>query len=122
MKNATRQGASAGKSRLLRLCEIALALVLICGCGGRVVLDTPKSPGTAAELAGTTWTDPGTKTTYSFEDEVNVEIVKPDQTEPLLTSFAVNDGIVDIEVGLTTLNGTWDGKELIIEGSKLKRE
>ena len=103
---------------------MVLAFVFSCGCGGKgaVDLDNPDQPGTAAELAGTKWTHPDTKVTYFFEDESNLQILNPDEAEPIYSIYSVDNGIVDLSVGLTSLNGTWDGEKLVLEGTTLTRE
>ncbi|MCC6490330.1 MAG: hypothetical protein IT364_22795 [Candidatus Hydrogenedentes bacterium] len=104
---------------------MAVWTCLLCsGCGGSgtVDLNAPAEPGSAAELAGTRWTNPDTKVIYYFEDETNLQVINPDQADPVLTVYSVDNGIVDLSIGMTSQNGTWDGKNLILEGTTLNRE
>ena len=112
-----------GSRKSVLLCGvIALAAVaLTAGCSGGNRLEAPANAGTAQDLAGTTWTEPESSTTYSFLDDANVDVNKPGLAQPMQGTFAVDSGVVDISIGLKTLAGTWDGKVLVIEDKTLTK-
>ncbi|MCC6694719.1 MAG: hypothetical protein IT365_03710 [Candidatus Hydrogenedentes bacterium] len=117
-----------GRSRLGVRAYLVLMIVLVCllcpACGGKgsIDLDAPAQPGSATELVGTRWTNPETNVTYYFEDETNLQIISPDQADPVLTVYSVDNGIVDLTFGMTSQGGTWDGKKLVLEGTALTQE
>ena len=112
------------RTKFVAICLTVAALAAgpFMGCGKNDVnLDAPKNAGTAQELSGTSWTEPKSNVTYSFVDESNVDVVNPQLGDPIQGTFAVNNGILDLTLGLKTLNGTWDGKSLVVEGKTLVR-
>ena len=101
----------------------ALAIGPFTGCGGKkdVQLNAPGSAGTAQALSGTSWTEPKSNVTYIFKDETNLEVADPTLSTPIWGTFAVNNGILDLNLGLKTVNGTWDGEVVVVEGKTLVR-
>lgn len=100
-----------------------LIAVPLAGCGakGGGRLSAPANAGSAEALAGTSWIELESNVTYNFVDEENVDVIRPEQDEPILGTFEVHGGIVDLSLGLKILNGTWDGNVLVIEGKPLSR-
>ena len=109
------------KSAVFLFGVTVLAIALLAGCGGST-LKAPENAGTAQDLAGTRWTEPESNTTYSFVDDADVDVNIPNLPEPMLGSFTVNNGIINVSIGLKTQSGTWDGSELVIEGKPLTRD
>lgn len=113
------------RNKLVAMCLTVAVLTIgpLTGCGGKtdVKLNAPGTAGTAQALAGTSWTEPTSNVTYHFKDETNLEVADPKLSTPIWGTFAVNSGILDLNLGLKTVSGTWDGEVVVVEGKKLVR-
>lgn len=113
------------RRRLMAICFTIVALAAGplagsgCKSGDRLV--APDSAGTAEALSGTRWTEPESNVSYTFTNETDVDVVNPQLEAPMLGSFEVSEGVLTLSLGLRTLNGTWDGQTLVVEGKTLVR-
>lgn len=104
---------------------VVLGVVLVasgCGSGGEGVVKPPETAGDPALLEGTIWIDPESQTQYGFQAGGAMQMSSPATGLIVPGTFMVDNGIITINVGLQSIDGTWDGEKLVLNGKELTRQ
>jgi hypothetical protein len=105
--------------RILMTLPMLLAAALTNGCGQKEEkppLVPPENPGTAEELAGTTWEVEGYVLAFEEPPEVHISGEAVPFPGGVDGSFSVENGIIRVGALGRSHEGTWDGVNLVFEG------
>ena len=97
-------------------------MVLIVGACSKAPEDPQFTPGTAEQLAGTKWLIGDW--TVTFKDEttflLETEAIEKDFPNGAEGTFSVENGIVEAKALDQVRRGTWNGKDLNVDGANAK--
>ncbi len=80
----------------------------------------PATAGSAESLVGTTWQLEGGSTLTFSADGLGTAAAPP--RPPMPMGYTLRDnGVITVVVGESSRAGTWDGKQLVLDGVPLKR-
>lgn len=102
-----------------------LAVFVAVGCGageGDGVVKPPATAGDPALLEGTIWVNPEEQTQFGFQAGGAMQMSSPATGLIVPGTFMVDNGIITINVGLQSIDGSWDGEKLVLNGKEMMRQ
>lgn len=102
-----------------------LGLLAATGCGSSNtdgVVEAPSTAGDPAALVGTVWTNPEDQTQFAFSANGAMQMSNPAAGGVIVPgNYTVENGIISVNAGFQSIDGSWDGQKLIMNGVELTK-